>query len=797
MRAVVGVVTATALITGLAAVPATATPTSSTVTAKEKQKSRDRLKWTGSAAQWVQHPYLHKTKNGRLAVSAEVYVDPFVSKKSRADKLQVHIKVAKKKYANPAHHRSVGLLPPHALTAHVKDSWTVHKEGSRRFSVTLPKKASNQLKKMTFAQRRAAVSIYAIDKKDTLPKTDSWGLHQVSAVVPLAKDKFSKTSTRRLRALARTQVAINRGRKAPAKATGAQLAWQGATPFYNQIWVNNDSPFTQSIAINPDIQCMWTGAYPNTNQALTLTNVVAGASVQFDYLANSTSSDWAGLNGATSNFDTVGSVGTGNLLSDLSAAASATESSVETSLENPATYSESGAATAAASAGLTFLVKFITGLFSKATTPDTCDNTADYPELFGISTQVTGFGSNNSSDADPSVADYYTTNYWNGWPVDGVGMIGGNTGPWTQPSSAWADQWLAPMLGAQTTVTYFWNGGQPAPMVSNNASGTTAAGGYNGGSATYEGGLMQVASWNPGYPGQLAGNGQMAPDNCYWNPTNGSAACTYATYGYQDISLVYLSNPNGIMGLYNQGTGTPQLSVTGSASTQYNLTCNLSQLDATLSLPFGSGGQTTNAQSTSMMTTPINSSGQLAEDGVWMVNFYGIANTGSSSDPTYEYVYYGDQWMTATPTVDGYAIPSLSPNADATDITFAAAAGSGSQTSAQGTVYPSDLNNMFTSDGTQVDASEVVAFGCNATPSVELPGLDIAAGSGSTIATMFGVIDPSTDLGWPMPGQNDGWPTSMYTPYDYQTDWSWQAPVNQLNLTYQGLPVGATPVPVP
>ena len=83
------------------------------------------------------------------------------------------------------------------------------------------------------------------------------------------------------------------------------------------------------------------------------------------------------------------------------------------------------------------------------------------------------------------------------------------------------------------------------------------------------------------------------------------------------------------------------------------------------------------------------------------------------------------------------------------------------------------------------DVAQLAKVGCSVVPQVNLPGLDVT-GTVSTVPGYFGQI-LSNNKGWPMPGNHTGWPTNLYSPYDQYTNYSWQWPVDQINVSFQGV----------
>jgi hypothetical protein len=254
------------------------------------------------------------------------------------------------------------------------------------------------------------------------------------------------------------------------------------------------------------------------------------------------------------------------------------------------------------------------------------------------------------------------------------------------------------------------------------------------------------------------------------NDPVGQSSCEYVTYGQMSIQLSYLTNPEYSAGLLNEGA-PPVMTATVDSTGNYTLSCDLSQMTATLSTPFGAGAPTTVEQST-LATTPTNGSGQLPRNAVWLVNFFGLTDDGELT--------YIDESVIAT--TNGISTPYLAPNAANQPVSIQAASAGGSQAVALGTVAPADLQNMVTLDG---DPAVPTQFGCTASPTISLPGLTISAADGSAIADAYG-------NNWPVPTQSGkGWPTGYYGSNKAPFNYKWQSAVRALNVTFQGPPLSA------
>lgn len=746
----------------------------SAVNSSESIAKRNLPRVAGSPPRWVQRPYLVKKRNGRFALKGTVYVDPYrtaTTKKAKRlqakrDRVLFEVIVAKPRIAGSG--RAVALLPQRDRLQTKQVKYRVDSVGLLKGKIGLGRKTSKKLRRMTKKQRRAVVALSVTHWKDTKPRSGApWSLKQINTV-ELADRKLSKWQAKVHLKRVKRQARFD-SRKSGASQSDVNAQWAGNSPMYNNVYVQNSSPFQQQVNINPNVQCMWTGANKNSQQASTQ-SVDSGNTLQFVYeYEDNSNSAWLGLNGATSYMDAPGTQG--GLTADLVSSANAAGQNLFASAQQSSTYSGAGAVGAAADSALTFMFNFLAGLNSAST----CNIVSTYPELFGVTTTVTGFGYNAAQDA--SNGQYSATNTWNG----GNGVPAGSQGAVVPQSGTPWENFLTttmqPLLGGTTTSNYYWNGGQPAPMVSNNVSGS-GLGNYTGGSASYQGGLIQYVGQNPGNPGDAYCEAAYQWNCSYAGangiPGDGSNFVGYNPTGNMTIQLAYLSNPDYQAGIFNAGNETPQVSVTNTDQ-GYSVSCDLGGLEPTLSTPFGANGTPTTVQGASIMQSQVNGSGQLPIDGNWLVNFFGVDANG-------EFVYYAPSLNSTSGEV---TTPYLAPNAANENITIQAAATSGQGAVAVGTVYADDVGNMSTIDGTP---STPVAFGCTATPSVTLPGLDIT-GSNQTITQNFGSMAGTS--GWPMPGNHTGWPSTAFTPYNSRTNYQWQWPVNQINVSFQGTPVNS------
>ena len=597
--------------------PVAAVPAAGSATAKPPSSD-----YPGTPPMWVLHPYVQK-QGKRAQIRAQVYVDPYRrpdAKKAKdrhtkaiSDRLHFRITVAKDKYAKPRTPRPVNVLPSSALLAEVDVAKKVSERGTVNLKVTLGKKASKKLLNRNHAQQQVSTNVQVSHWKDSFgakKHTAKWGYKQLNDAA-LQKKKVSEKNRNVYLRVAKNQVKTDRNMidVVPADQKRVQAAWAGTSPMYNYAYVTNSTPFTQQIQLNPNIQCMWSGGPLNPPAAVD--TIAPGGTIQTTYVlepdpyvfGDSSQGDggvWAGLNGATYGMNAPGTQVSAT--QDLVDAATGAGQSLIGAAEDGANYNEEGAVAAVGAAVVTFLVDALEGASS-----GTCTGVATYPELFAVTSTVTGFGTSNDQQAwaadysnyppstwstTPPIASPSETQYWvNGDPATDPGpssadsCIGtggttadGQTCYWTGTTvvgsqtsttpvstcaappvndpSAWCAfvyDTLQPMLGAQTSATYYWNGGQPSYMVSNNAP----SGDYTGGSAAFTGGLFQTVGPNPGLPG----------DAWCWETNGGVSNCSYQNYGVNSVDDPLQNyNPMGAMNVqltYSVQSAVPERTVVG------------------------------------------------------------------------------------------------------------------------------------------------------------------------------------------------------------------------------------------
>lgn len=616
-------------------------------------------------------------------------------------------------------------------------------------------------------------------RKDT-EKLPKWALIQM-VPGPLAAGKYSaKRITQRTKS---ARLKIRRTHDPKARLSGAQLAGTlGAEPWYNQIVISNGSPFVQQVNVNPNIQCMWTGQTPNANVSVSAQTVYPGAQLVVNLPYWSADSQQPGLAGATDGMNAPGTQGT--LLQDLAQAGVSAGQSALGALSDPETYSEAGAMETAGGIALNFVATVLEDMWSGTSS---CNEVSTYPELFGVSTTVTGYGYNNASDA--TQGEYPAPVSWTATSAGQQFSTIPGAGGTQAPSQTWLEDNFDSMLGTQTNVTYYWNGGQAAPMVSNNA---TSSAPYIGGAASYQGGLFQFVGPNPGVSSTVSYWSSSGANPKYssqiWsstyedcllygdNTSDKHYGCTMVD-GVVPIQIGMLNNPVSNGGLWIDGS--PTISAKGNATDGYTLTCEIPDtMEATFQVPFAGNGNTPELQGAALTNAKINSAGAQPSDGFYTVNYFAMTAETAPDGTTVpgQFVYYGPS-LASTNSAGMYE-PYLAPNAAQAQVSL------NNENIPQATISPEVLSSLVTWKGpvpdsvpVPVKASDVAYFGCNVTASVNLQGLDIT--------------DPSLYFGtaWPMPnGSEGGWPAGLPS---YTYNFSWMTPVTQLNTTWQSLPVGA------
>lgn len=565
----------------------------------EERAKRQAAKYGGTPPMWVEHPYLAELGDGRLAVRAQAYVDPFRRPAaalaadrhlaSSPDRIVFSVVIAKPEYANPRRPPSVRLLPDSRILARGSQTVTATDRGLIEVAVVLDRKASRQLRAMGFHKQRAATSIVISHLKDTHGASKAfpgWGLTQTNDA-SLQPRAASLSERGRYLELAKRQILADRGGLPKAQRAGSRdTRSTQASPMFNYVYVTNSTPFQQQIAFNPNIQCMWTGSsvqFPGAQTA----QLSSGSLLQMAYVMEpnpffgNLNTLWAGLNGATTGMNAPGTAVTG-VQALANAAATTGVDVVDAVLQGDIEIGAVGeGGPVGALVGLSAIsAKFMTTLIDSPAVNGTCSTDAsDFPETFGVTTTVTGFGTNGQSSAwgvtNPNTGAYTATTYtapynWNliqpvpqppnttfvdtagtAAPVNGTipngcspgstnkpcyfpypAKVGSQTGTGnvstcpapsanTTPSTwcTFVYNNLQPMLGAQTSATYHWNGGAPSYMVSNNAP----EGSYIGGAASFTGGLFQNIGPSPGMPGDAWcwGRGLEGVINCsYMNETD-------------------------------------------------------------------------------------------------------------------------------------------------------------------------------------------------------------------------------------------------------------------------------------
>lgn len=867
-----------------------ALPASAATDARAKAPKRA---YGGTPPMWVAHPYLADVGDGRLAVQAQVYVDPLRRPSaaraadrhlaSAPDRLTFSVMIAKPEYANPRRPASVRLLPAARIMVDKTQTIRADDRGLVNLSIVLDRKASKQLRSMSFPRQRAATNVIVSHVKDTHGANRAFsdaGLIQTNDA-SLQPRAASLAERGRYLRMAKRQILADRGvlpkaQRAEQRGTRSTQA----SPMFNYVYLTNSTPFQQQIAFNPNIQCMWTGASAQFPGAQTA-QVPSGGLLQMAYVmepnpfAGNLDTLWAGLNGATTGMNAPGTAVTG-VQALVNAATTTGVDTLDAVLQGDieiGAIGEGGPVGALVGLGA-ITTKFMTTLIDSPAVNGTCSTDAsDFPETFGVTTTVTGFGTNGQPSAwgvtNQSTGIYTPTNYtapyyWNliqpvpqppnttfvdtagtANPVNGTIPNGCSPGSTSKPcyfpypakvgsqtgggsntisscpapsANTTPSTWctfvydnLQPMLGAQTSATYYWNGGAPSYMVSNNAP----SGSYIGGAASFTGGLFQNIGPSPGQPGDAWcwGKGLEGVINCsYMNETDSSYIQNYNPMGAMNIALTYLTTPQYQAGLYTglaagqSGTPAPQLQVSQGVNQNgqagLNVTCNLAGIQPFLSLPFSPGGGTTSANGPSLLATSVNAAGA-KPTGTWNVTFFGV-------DPNGNAVYYnpnvGNPQLNGQGTGWALVQPSaytLGPNLTSTTTsTFDIAQGA----MPTGFLPYNDLANLQTVQNINYNGqvATLAGIGCSASPVLSVTGLDIT-GDVASASSVFGEIVPvntktfgwntTQPSGWPMPGAGtSSWPNNLYvnSPWNTWTQYTWQTPVEQVNVSWQGVPTSST-----
>lgn len=782
---------------------------------KDGTRKRNKTRTAGAAPVWVQSPFVQLERKGRVRIVGKVYVDPHVKKSAkgrkaapRRDRLKLRVIIAKRKAITPKARREVAFLPRKRVLVRSTRTYVVKGRGVRKVSFTLSKKASRDFRRRSHAQRKRSIQVSIAHWKDTYHKSAKWSLKQIS-IGGLVKGKSSRKKTSLMVLAAKRNRLIERQKSkalrrfdrrnalGPQGRSSAQLQ-TGLTgyPTFNNVYIDNFTPFVQQVNYNPDVQCMWTGANTQTSQAHQAT-VNANSTVMFSYTGPSSDSKSTGITGATNVLNANGTEVTNNVVQD--AVKAATFAAQQSASNMVGATTPEGAAIGLGVTVQEFIDAFLYDLFH--TPKSTCTELSAYPQLMQLTTAVVGFGSSQSG-TEAQDAQIPVPSGWNGSPK----VPAGNQALSGTALSASDQASLQPLLGATTSATYYWNGGMPAFMVSNNArSGTNT-----GGSASFTDGLMQYVGPNPG----TAQN--MVPTFPY-GPSTPLALQQFANQpGEMHIALSYLSGPLSEGGDYQGGlfitegepvvefetsTGQPlQPGYVGSGTGDYGtLSCRIDEMDAALSLPFAGGdgapleftmaelnemgwdvnwqvafhnGTALSPSGTTYGSGPLPNGGALP-DGAKIVSTY-VGGAGSASDP---YVSNG------SPSVVGDVWQGDESTNDIGVDTY---------------IYPMPLYDLVSYNypgGTTGQSVEVPGvpnyFGCSAWPVV-------SSSPSNSSPTVLSVNTPSSPYGtnWPVPAANVGWPASAFDTKQEEEAallnaapfYSAQTTVNNLNVSWQGLP---------
>lgn len=700
----------------------------------KKSPKRNSEEYASARPMWVQLPVVVRS-GGKYALRASVSVRAHrragAHSKSVKDKLNLTIAVQK-----PGTTTASAVRTKFLKTAHLQ----VSKHGLVNIKIPLSKKAAAQLAALQQAGDRVKVSF--THAKDTYPsKSKEMDFQQVLTGFMTTKVLTGKQVTKKARANVAAQKRIEAG-KSPVAASGVRASNLNEL-YYTSLFVNNNTPFTQSVMVNPGINCM---NVPPESGTMTAIVPAFNGSTQFV----------TGTDGGALYDQWYGQVkgnpygSTPNYVQALADAGREPLNDLEDSFLDPETYSMKGLLTAglsaAAEVGIDLLVKFL----------QEGNGCADYGQYWGVTATALYVGTPSAPNkVFGNPASWATGSFF----TPGKGVTSVQIGqPVNQPSSlpavgssGWAamSTMLNAAVGQQTQTTFMHNAGMPAPIA--NAGGNSA---FNG-NASFSQGLVQYIYPNPG---------SCANNNC-------NTGTTAVQLGY------LLDNFDGPVG--PQMTQLPTVTVTpgptdgntGQSVTELN--CQIPD-NGTFVNPFA-GSQGAPGAS---LAPALNSLSQMqgVKNALFVVAYFAqdangnyLYNSATTTSATYPGPLAGNT---------AYGAATYPPTLSTSENSLQLLGMNQAQNATQLSLSQSDLDSLI--NPTTGKPATATQFGCVVIPLVQWEAMNVTSGS------VWGG-------NWPYPQQQSGgW---LSSPWD--NGFNWPAPVNAINLTWTGDPYLSGLVPAP
>lgn len=719
----------------------------------KKDAKRNSEPYAGARPFWVQLPVVVKS-NGKYYIKASASVRahhrPGHHSKSATDQLALTVALLKpgKTVPNKA---NTTLLE----TVQAK----VENHGVAKLSMRITKSEAATLRALP-PEGSDRIYVLLTHAKDTYPEAGADRDLQHAVLGGITSHVLSKKEARKAVATnVKAQKRIEKG-KSIVQASGISKSNLNQI-YYQGLWLQNNSPFTQGITLTPNINCMAmpivtgdTGSnngsdpYTNIPSSQTTWNFTVPAntgSVQIFFNSDPNPNSWEQWYGAN-NGGPSGS--TFNAMQALGNAGRETMNGLQEAAVDPEVYSGEGLLTAGIGAALTFGVSMLVSLIESASA---CGN---YGQFWGVSSTALYVGTPSAVNTVYGTPKSWATGFF---PTLGYGNSSAPIGqganmPNSLPSygsSNWSamETMLNAAVGQQVQSTYFHNAGQPAPVA--NAAGNSQWSGV----ANFSQGLVQWIYPNPG--------------SCQNNNCNEGG--TAVQFGY------LMNGYDGVVGPQMQDSPTLNLTTGTDPNTNQPtlyLNCQIPN-NGTFVNPFtgsqGSPGAASAPELNSLAGMPGVTSAQ------FVVSYYAQDSLGNylyNSNTTSQASYPGPLAGNTA-----YGAAEYPPTLQASSNSVQLLAMNQANNSTQLGLSIGDLNSLINPSTGQ--ATFPSSFGCVVIPMVGWQNMNV------TSSSVWGG-------NWPFPQVNAGGPLSS----PLNNYFNWTNPVNAINLTWTGDPYLSAPASI-
>lgn len=711
---------------------------------KKQIQRRNSEQYAGARPMWVQRPILER-KRGKYSIFASATVSPHrgaAKYRKQQDRIDVTATVLPKSAAGQ------GLTSPETATYHKRVSVTPRKHGLVSVRIPVSKSTAKKVKRLEAQQARIVLTL--VHAKDTFPKLGNVpDLHQYVPGAMTATKLRKAQVKRRVAVNLRVQRRIEKGKR-PVTTTRAMAqsvsgAGQVRAQNLNQLYrrtlvVNNATPFTQAVQVNPNVACMQTdslsGVYsqdlpPVSGEVQIFLANEGGTQGEIKPWAGSTTGNPPNAGGSVAVTDMTE---TGRQILD----------HLADELWNPEFYSSKGLIAGGLLTGIDLIAGALKALYDQE---NQCDPFGQY---WAVTATAKTVGHVNGGE----YVIYGTPKSWayGTFTTTGKGTTSAEIGyPASHPNSlpavgtsdlAGLESVLNSAVGQQTTVTYFDNGGMSAPVA--NAGGNKNWNGH----AAYAQGLVQFI-----YPNM---------PSCMNNDCNNGTTAVQLGYlvdGFDDVV-----GPK----LVRSPVATAETIVDPATKQQaISVECTIAN-DGNFSNPFG-GKQGAPAESVDPELNSLPGSTGV-DKALFAVTYF-------AQDAQGNFLYNADsvtgQFPGPVVGSPGAPPPNLKANGDGMQSVMM-----NQSTPTAVNLLPGDLDNLV--NPVTGAPAEATRFGCAVIPVVSWKNMDVTANS-------------QWGGNWPFPQQQSGgW---LSSPWD--NNFNFPNPVNALNVTWTGDTYLSAPVASP